>query len=65
MLATTFSLGPQLCKALGLDPSKVLQLRINFKPADLVTVDVEMVAEDGSLVPTIFEQYELYKKEAA
>ena len=44
MLATTFTLGPQLCRAFGLDPAKVLQLRINLKPNDLVTVDVEMAA---------------------
>ena len=56
--------GKAICEALGLDPSKVKAIALNFEVGDVATADVVMYVENSDIgrIVTVVKEYTLEEK---
>ncbi|HEY7009052.1 MAG TPA: hypothetical protein VH395_08940 [Jatrophihabitantaceae bacterium] len=52
-------IGDQLCRAWGLNPSKVSRIEIHIDPDEPILVRIEYAAEPESLIVDLLKDYDL------
>ncbi len=61
--ATVNDVGTKLCEVLGLDPTDIRRISFTWKAGYMATIEIEKIVKTDAGLESVFEEYELRKKE--